>query len=66
MSDVNANPPAPAAPEPLHRQLGVTDGELDAIRGKLGRDPNHTELATASVMRRISGAPPSAAILSML
>ena len=50
MSDVTTNSPAPAQPEPLHRQLGVTDGELDAIRGKLGRDPNHTELAMFSVM----------------
>ena len=41
---------APEAPSPLHRQLGVTDGELDAIRGKLGRDPNHVELAMFSVM----------------
>jgi phosphoribosylformylglycinamidine synthase II len=37
-------------PEPLHRQLGVTDQELDVIRQKLGRDPNHTELAVFSVM----------------
>jgi phosphoribosylformylglycinamidine synthase II len=37
-------------PEPLHRQLGVTDDELDVIRQKLGRDPNHTELAMFSVM----------------
>ncbi len=43
-------PAAAVQPEPLHRQLGVTDGELDAIRGKLGRDPNHTELAVFSVM----------------
>ena len=50
MSDATTNPPAPAQPEPLHRQLGVTDGELDAIRDKLGRDPNHTELAMFSVM----------------
>src|SRR5450830_2082258 len=35
---------------PLHRQLGLTDQELDMIRGKLGRDPNHTELAMFSVM----------------
>jgi phosphoribosylformylglycinamidine synthase subunit PurL len=39
-----------AQPEPLHRQLGVTDDELAAIRGKLGRDPNHVELAMFSVM----------------
>jgi phosphoribosylformylglycinamidine synthase len=45
--------PAPAtavAPEPLHRRLGVTDGELDAIRGRMGRDPNDLELAIFSVM----------------
>jgi phosphoribosylformylglycinamidine synthase II len=39
-----------ADPAPLHRQLGLTDGELDRIRGVLGRDPNHTELAMFSVM----------------
>jgi phosphoribosylformylglycinamidine synthase len=52
VSDVTP-PPVPAGPpqpEPLHRQLGVTDGELDAIRGKLGREPNHVELAMFSVM----------------
>jgi phosphoribosylformylglycinamidine synthase len=43
-------PPRAAAPEPLHRALGVTDHELDVIRQKLGRDPNHTELAMFSVM----------------
>ncbi len=41
---------APTAPVPLHRQLGVTDFELDAIRAKLGRDPNDLELAMFSVM----------------
>jgi phosphoribosylformylglycinamidine synthase II len=45
----NSAPIAPAQP-PLHIQLGVTDQELDAIRVKLGRDPNHTELAMFSVM----------------
>ena len=40
---------APAQP-PLHRRLGVTDEELDAIRDRLGRDPNHVELAMFSVM----------------
>src|SRR3954454_1236094 len=35
---------------PLHRQLGITDGELDAIRGRLDRDPNDLELAMFSVM----------------
>ena len=37
--------------EPLHRRLGVTDDELDAIRDRLGgRDPNELELAMFSVM----------------
>ena len=37
--------------EPLHRRLGVTDDELDAIRDRLGgRDPNDLELAMFSVM----------------
>jgi len=37
--------------EPLHRRLGVTDEELDAIRDRLGgRDPNDLELAMFSVM----------------
>src|SRR5450830_2185612 len=39
-----------AQPEPLHRRLGVTDEELEAIRGKLGRDPNHVELAMFSAL----------------
>ena len=37
--------------EPLHRRLGVTDDELDAIRDRLGgRGPNELELAMFSVM----------------
>ena len=37
--------------EPLHRRLGVTDDELDAIRQRLGgREPNDLELAMFSVM----------------
>jgi len=36
--------------EPLHRRLGLADGELDAIRAKLGRAPNDLELAMFSVM----------------
>jgi len=37
--------------EPLHRRLGVTDDELDAIRDRLGgREPNELELAMFSVM----------------
>src|SRR6186713_2515082 len=44
-------PAAPVAPsEPLHRALGLTDAELDAIRARLGRDPNDLELAMFSVM----------------
>ncbi|HET7029091.1 MAG TPA: phosphoribosylformylglycinamidine synthase subunit PurL [Candidatus Limnocylindrales bacterium] len=40
-----------SAAEPLHRRLGVTDDELDAIRDRLGgRDPNELELAMFSVM----------------
>ena len=37
------------APE-LHRELGLTDDELKAIKKRLGRDPSHTELAMFSVM----------------
>ena len=44
--------PAPrTVEEPLHRRLGVTDDELEAIRDRLGgRDPNELELAMFSVM----------------
>jgi len=35
---------------PLHRALGLTDEELDAIRATLGRDPNRTELAMYAAM----------------
>jgi phosphoribosylformylglycinamidine synthase subunit PurL len=43
--------PRPVAVEaPLHRQLGLTDQELEAIRGKLGREANELELAMFSVM----------------
>ncbi len=39
------------APEvPLHIALGLVDVELDAIRDKLGREPNGLELAMFSVM----------------
>src|SRR3989454_4198821 len=39
------------APEqPLHRALGLTDGELGRIRGLLGRDPNEFELAVFSLL----------------
>ncbi|MEI6700230.1 MAG: phosphoribosylformylglycinamidine synthase subunit PurL [Actinomycetota bacterium] len=41
-----------AAPssEPIHRQLGLTDAELDLVIEVLGRQPNHLELALYSVM----------------
>src|SRR3954462_11693646 len=35
---------------PLHQQLGMTDGELDAVIGELGRDPTALELAMYAVM----------------
>ena len=56
MSGVTAtDEPIPAAipsaePEPVHRALGLTDGELDDIRHILQRTPNHLELAMYSVM----------------
>ena len=36
--------------EPLHRALGLTDGEEAVIRGVLGRAPNDLELAMFAVM----------------
>jgi phosphoribosylformylglycinamidine synthase II len=46
-----AEPVADPAVEPLHRRLGVTDEELEAIRDRLGgRAPNDLELAMFSVM----------------
>jgi phosphoribosylformylglycinamidine synthase len=35
---------------PPHRELGMTDDELDAVVGLLGRDPTDLELAMYSVM----------------
>lgn len=34
----------------VHRELGLTDDEYEAIRARLGRDPSYTELAMFSVM----------------
>ncbi|MDP9232930.1 MAG: phosphoribosylformylglycinamidine synthase subunit PurL [Actinomycetota bacterium] len=34
----------------VHRELGLTDDELDQIRAELGRAPTYTELAMFSVM----------------
>lgn len=36
--------------EPLHRALGMTDDELEAVVDELGREPTHLELAMYSVM----------------
>jgi phosphoribosylformylglycinamidine synthase subunit PurL len=38
------------AEQPLHRALGLTDGEFDRIRGLLGRLPNDLELAVFSLL----------------
>src|SRR6202161_1833783 len=43
-------PDRPRAGEPLHRQLGLTDDEFEAVGKILGRDPNHLELALYAVM----------------
>ncbi|HUQ44892.1 MAG TPA: AIR synthase related protein, partial [Candidatus Limnocylindria bacterium] len=48
--DPPASPVSQASPIPLHRALGLTDEELDAIRDRLARDPNDLELAMFSVM----------------
>jgi phosphoribosylformylglycinamidine synthase len=47
---VAERPVAAATAVALHRALGLTDEELDAIRERLGRDPNDLELAMFSVM----------------
>jgi phosphoribosylformylglycinamidine synthase subunit PurL len=36
--------------QPLHRALGLTDGEHERIRFLLGRDPNDSELAAFSLL----------------
>ena len=38
------------AEQPLHRSLGLTDGEFDRIRELLGRTPNDFELAVFSLL----------------
>src|SRR5256886_11057471 len=40
----------PVAEQPLHRALGLADGELDRIRELLAREPNHFELAVFSLL----------------
>ncbi|HUG48920.1 MAG TPA: phosphoribosylformylglycinamidine synthase subunit PurL [Candidatus Limnocylindria bacterium] len=47
---VVASPPPPSVEQPLHRRLGLTDDELEAIQTRLGRRPNDLELAMFSVM----------------
>ncbi len=43
-------PDQPPAGEPLHRQLGLTDDEFEAVGKILGHAPNHLELALYAVM----------------
>jgi phosphoribosylformylglycinamidine synthase subunit PurL len=38
------------AEQPLHRALGLTDGEFDRIQELLEREPNHLELAVFSLL----------------
>jgi phosphoribosylformylglycinamidine synthase II len=38
------------AEQPLHRALGLTDGEFERIQELLGREPNHFELAVFSLL----------------
>jgi phosphoribosylformylglycinamidine synthase subunit PurL len=38
------------AEKPIHRQLGLTDGELDRIVSLMGRELNHFELAVFSLL----------------
>jgi phosphoribosylformylglycinamidine synthase subunit PurL len=40
----------PVAEQPLHRALGLTDGERSRICDLLGREPNHFELAVFSLL----------------
>ena len=44
------SPDQPSAEAPLHRALGLTDDEFEAIGKILGRPPNHLELALYAVM----------------
>ncbi|MGZ5336606.1 MAG: phosphoribosylformylglycinamidine synthase subunit PurL [Solirubrobacterales bacterium] len=38
------------AERPVHRELGLTDSEFELIVAKLGREPNHLELAMFSLL----------------
>jgi phosphoribosylformylglycinamidine synthase len=42
--------PLSSVAEPLHRSLGLTDGEFDRIQELLGRTPNDFELAVFSLL----------------
>jgi phosphoribosylformylglycinamidine synthase len=46
----DAEPARRLPEERLHRQLGLTDDELERIASTLGRDPNPTELAMYAAM----------------
>ncbi|HEY4791700.1 MAG TPA: hypothetical protein VIJ05_10300, partial [Actinomycetes bacterium] len=51
MSSVIEGPVSPGHPRtPPHRQLGLTDEELERIHGVLGREPSRAELAMYSLM----------------
>src|ERR1700712_3602868 len=45
-----SEPPSAPNRQPLHRELGLTDDELDAIVELLGREPTELELAMYAVM----------------
>jgi phosphoribosylformylglycinamidine synthase subunit PurL len=47
---LEAMTPAAEEPPPLHRALGLTDDEFEAVEKILGRAPNHLELALYAVM----------------
>ena len=40
----------PEATAARHRELGLTDGEYERIRGSLARDPTDVELAMFSLL----------------
>src|SRR3974390_3639877 len=50
MSPAEAPSDPPAAEESLHRALGLTDDEFEAVAEIPGRPPNHLELAMYAVM----------------
>jgi phosphoribosylformylglycinamidine synthase II len=50
MSSSDEAPDHAPAEEPLHRALGLTDDEFEAVNKILGRSPNHLELSLYAVM----------------